>query len=61
VLALIALGMSNREVAAELYLSVDTVKTYVRRLYSKLGVRNRTQAALKASGYDVQPPVTRLA
>ncbi len=61
VLALIALGMSNREVASELYLSVDTVKTYVRRLYSKLGVRNRTQAALKATGYDVPPPVTRLA
>ena len=60
VLALIALGMSNREVASELYLSVDTVKTYVRRLYSKLGVRNRTQAALKATGYEVPPPVTRL-
>ena len=57
VLALVALGMSNREVADELYLSVDTVKTYVRRLYSKLGVRNRTQAALRAAGYDVQPPV----
>ncbi len=60
VLALVALGMSNREVASELYLSVDTVKTYVRRLYSKLGVSNRTQAALKAAGYEVQPPMTRL-
>jgi DNA-binding NarL/FixJ family response regulator len=60
VLALVALGMSNREVAEELYLSVDTVKTYVRRLFSKLGVSNRTQAALKAAGYDVQPPAGRL-
>lgn len=60
VLALVALGMSNREVAAELYLSVDTVKTYVKRLYTKMGVRNRTQAALRASGYDVQPPASRL-
>jgi DNA-binding NarL/FixJ family response regulator len=60
VLALVALGMSNREVAAELYLSVDTVKTYVRRLFSKLGVSNRTQAALRASGFDVQPPASRL-
>ena len=59
VLALVALGMSNREVAEELYLSVDTVKTYVRRLFSKLGVSNRTQAALKAAGYDVQPPPSR--
>ena len=61
VLALVALGLSNREVAAELYLSVDTVKTYVRRLFSKLGVSNRTQAALRASGFDVQPPASRLA
>ena len=60
VLALVALGMSNRQVAEELYLSVDTVKTYVRRLFSKLGVNNRTQAALKAAGYDVQPPPSRL-
>jgi DNA-binding NarL/FixJ family response regulator len=59
VLALVALGMSNREVADELYLSVDTVKTYVRRLFSKLGVNNRTQAALKAAGYEVQPPPSR--
>ena len=58
---MVALGLSNREVAAELYLSVDTVKTYVRRVYSKLGVRNRTQAALKATGYDVPPPGSRLA
>ncbi len=60
VLALVALGMSNREVASELYLSVDTVKTYVKRLYSKMGVRNRTQAALRAPGYDVQPPASRV-
>ena len=61
VLALLALGLSNREVAAELYLSVDTVKTYVRRLYSKMGVSNRTQAALRAGTYDVQPPPGRMA
>jgi len=60
VLALVALGKSNREVADELYLSVDTVKTYVRRLYSKMGVRNRTQAALRAAGYGVHPPLSRL-
>jgi DNA-binding NarL/FixJ family response regulator len=61
VLALVALGLSNRDIAGELYLSVDTVKTYVRRLFSKLGVSNRTQAALRAAGYEVQPPVSRLA
>lgn len=48
VLALLARGCSNREIARELYLSVDTVKTHVRKLFAKLGVSNRTQAALAA-------------
>ncbi len=61
VLALIALGMSNIEIGRELFLSVDTVKTYVRRLYAKLGVRNRAQAALCAAGYNVLPPEARSA
>lgn len=61
VLALIALGMSNIEIGKELFLSVDTIKTYVRRLYAKLGVRNRAQAALRAAGYNVMPPEARSA
>ncbi len=60
VLALIALGMSNAEIGSELFLSVDTVKTYVRRLYAKLGVKNRAQAALHAAGHHVTPPAARL-
>jgi DNA-binding NarL/FixJ family response regulator len=59
VLALIAFGMSNAEIAKELFLSVDTVKTYVRRLYAKLGVRNRAQAALHAASHNVMPPTAR--
>jgi DNA-binding NarL/FixJ family response regulator len=55
VLALIALGKSNSEIGNELFLSVDTVKTYVRRLYAKLGVRNRAQAALCAAAYNMLP------
>ena len=56
VLALIALGMTNGEIAGEVFLSVDTVKTYVRRLYAKLGVKNRAQAALSAASHHVMPP-----
>jgi DNA-binding NarL/FixJ family response regulator len=56
VLALIARGCSNRVIADELYLSIDTVKTYVRRLFHKLGVRNRTQAAMLATDHGVGPP-----
>jgi DNA-binding NarL/FixJ family response regulator len=59
VLALIAFGMSNAEIGRELFLSVDTVKTYVRRLYGKLGVRNRAQAALHAANHNVMPPTMR--
>lgn len=48
VLVLLAQGCSNREIARELYLSVDTIKTHVRNLFGKLDVNNRTQAALVA-------------
>lgn len=61
VLALLALGYSNPEVAEELFLSVDTVKTYVRRVFAKLGVNNRTSAAMLAAEYDLAPPPDRLA
>ncbi len=61
VLALLALGYSNPEIANELFLSVDTVKTYVRRVFSKLGVNNRTNAALLAARYELAPPARRLA
>jgi NarL family two-component system response regulator LiaR len=55
VLALIALGCSNRQIASELYLSLDTVKTHVRKLFTKLGVNNRTQAAMAAHEHGVSP------
>ena len=60
VLALLAMGSTNREIAAELYLSVDTVKTHLRRLFQKLEVKNRTQAALAAARLQVAPPPSRV-
>ncbi len=39
-------GLSNADIAAELYLSVPTVKAHVSRLFDKLGVTNRVQIAL---------------
>lgn len=56
VLALIALGLTNAAMGEELYLSTETVKTYVKRLYSKLGVHNRAQAAVIAGEYRLTSP-----
>ena len=48
ILGLIADGASNREIAGTLFLAEGTVKNHVTNILGKLGVRDRTQAALKA-------------
>jgi DNA-binding NarL/FixJ family response regulator len=48
VLRLIAQGRSNSEIAAELFLGVETVKTHVRNVLAKLGARDRVQAVITA-------------
>ena len=48
VLALIAAGMSNQDIAAKLFLSTSTIKTHINRLYRKLDARSRTQAIARA-------------
>jgi DNA-binding NarL/FixJ family response regulator len=45
VAALVARGRTNKEVAAELFVTVNTVETTLRRVYTKLGVRSRTELA----------------
>ncbi len=44
ILALVAPGMSNREIAGRLFVSENTVKTHCSRAFDKLGARRRTQA-----------------
>jgi DNA-binding NarL/FixJ family response regulator len=48
VLAFLARGLSNREIAAQIFVSEKTVKTHVANILQKLGVKSRTQAALYA-------------
>ena len=45
-----ARGLSNVEIAGELYLGIQTVKTHVGNVLAKLGARDRTQAVIRA--YD---------
>lgn len=48
VLLLLARGFSNQEIADELFVSRNTIKTHTSRLFEKLEVKNRTQILIKA-------------
>jgi LuxR family maltose regulon positive regulatory protein len=48
VMRLICAGYSNPEIARELVVTINTIKTHTSRIYGKLGVRSRTQAAARA-------------
>jgi DNA-binding NarL/FixJ family response regulator len=56
VLRLLPEGKTNREIAAELHLSLSTVKKRLERIISKLGVSDRTQAAVKAIELGLADP-----
>ncbi len=55
ILALLAEGRSNREIAGALFLSEKTVKAHLAAIFRKLGVTNRTQAAMMAVQMGVGP------
>jgi LuxR family maltose regulon positive regulatory protein len=55
VLQLIAEGLSNREIAHKLFLSMSTVKVHTYNIYGKLGVHSRTQAVAKARALGILP------
>jgi DNA-binding NarL/FixJ family response regulator len=57
VLALIAEGLSNREIGERMYLAEKTIKNYVSAILSKLGMQRRTQAAVfGADALKDEPP-----
>jgi DNA-binding CsgD family transcriptional regulator len=52
---LVAAGRTNAEVAGELFMSVDTVRSNLRRIYGKLDVRHRGELAGKLPAIDIEP------
>ena len=55
ILQLIAQGMSNREIAAKLFVSENTVKTHSSRVFDKIGAKRRTQAVQLGKQFDLLP------
>jgi LuxR family maltose regulon positive regulatory protein len=47
-LLLVAEGLSNREIAAELFIALGTVKSHIHNIYGKLNAQNRVQAVARA-------------
>ncbi|GAA4217225.1 response regulator transcription factor [Actinocatenispora rupis] len=56
ILRLMATGLSNRDIAADLVISLETVKTHVGNVFAKLGAANRTQAVIIAYETGVVTP-----
>jgi DNA-binding NarL/FixJ family response regulator len=59
IIALITQGLSNQEIAERSYLSINSVKTYIRTAYRKMGVTRRSQAVLWGIRNGMQPDVVR--
>ncbi|WP_193609164.1 LuxR C-terminal-related transcriptional regulator [Nocardioides lijunqiniae] len=56
ILSLIVRGLSNQEIADAAYLSINSVKTYIRTAYKKMGVTRRSQAVVWAMQHGFEPP-----
>lgn len=56
VLTLITQGMSNEQIAAQTHVSINSVKSYIRAAYRKIGARSRSQAVLWGVQHGLQPP-----
>ena len=56
VLSLVTQGLSNNEIAVRLFLSINSVKSYIRSAYAKIGVRSRTQAVAWCMQHGFAPP-----
>jgi len=53
ILQLVSQGKSNKEIAAELFISVNTVKVHMANIFTKIGVSSRTEATLYAIEHGI--------
>lgn len=60
VLALITQGLSNQEIAERTYLSINSIKTYIRNCYRSIGVNSRTNAVLWGIEHGFRPDRMRI-
>ena len=60
VIALITQGLSNGEIASMTYLSINSVKTYIRGAYRKIGITRRSQAVIWGMKHGFEPDTMRL-
>ena len=59
ILALITQGLTNQQIADRVYLSINSVKTYIRSAYRKIGVERRPQAVLWGVAHGFEPDILR--
>lgn len=60
VIALITQGLSNDEIAKMTYLSINSVKTYIRGAYRKIGISRRSQAVIWGMQHGFEPDTSRV-
>ena len=53
IIRLIVKGRSNKEISSALFISEDTVKYHLKTLFNKLGVQDRTEAAINAIRHGI--------
>ena len=59
ILSLVTQGLTNSEIGGQLYLSINSVKTYIRTAYRKLGLTRRSQAVRWGLEHGFLPPEPR--
>ena len=56
ILRLLTLGMSNQQIADECFLSINSVKSYIRSAYRRIGATSRSQAVVWCIQHGFEPP-----